>query len=168
MGRPLPQSLWCSPSGPLVTASRADEASPPLPFQPLVCRPHGSGCDHGCAASSGPKCHRPFRLGPLPITRRPRHAVYVPSSRYPGRAVRVNPSFQSWKVAPTWDDNRRVGVGTVHQGGFTTRGACLACLGRSLINIIIEALQLVPAIFHLSPPPRRSRGSWSGRFGLTS
>lgn len=40
---------------------------------------------------------------------RPRLGVYVPSRRHPGTAVRARPSFQSWKVAPTW--TRQVGVG---------------------------------------------------------
>lgn len=50
---------------------------------------------------------------PTPLTHclitRPRLVVYVPSRRYPGTAVRARPSFQSWKVAPTW--TRQVGVG---------------------------------------------------------
>lgn len=49
------------------------------------------------------------------LINRPRLVVYVPSRRYPGTAVRARPSFQSWKVAPTW--TRQVGVGPFFEVG---------------------------------------------------
>lgn len=137
---------------------RADEASPPVPFQPLVCRslpqsaaacrPHGSGCDHGCSSLSAMSTSSCLVLGPPAY--RPAEANVRTRWYKPWTAVRMKPSFQSWKCPPTWTLTKG-GGGGCHQVGFMSGAALLGFALSSVLCIIIETLLLVPPVLHVLP-----------------
>lgn len=117
---------------------QADEASPPVPFQPpvcrslprsaAVCRPHGSGCDHGCSSLSAMSTTSCLSSAHLLIAR-PRQ-MYVPGGVNPGRRC-VHCRNSSRGSAPTWTLMK--GGGGDRHGGFVNKAALLCVALSSVI-----------------------------------